>query len=63
MFKWFRKVFTNAAPVLVAAAVAVAKAKLYGKIDHTDKLDPVHKAVVRELIDEFIEDLLAEVRK
>lgn len=63
MFNWFKKVFTNSAPVIVAAAVAVAKAKLYGSLDHTDKLDVVHKAIVRGLIDEFIDDLLKEVRK
>ena len=63
MFNWLRKVFSNTAPMLIEAAVAVARVRLNESIDHTDKLDPIQKEMVRELIKQFIADLLSEVRK
>jgi len=63
MFKWFKRVFTSAAPFAIGAAVAVAKAELNRKLNHTDKLDSIHKVVVRGMIDEFVADLLAAARK
>jgi uncharacterized protein (UPF0335 family) len=63
MFNWIKRVFSGTGPLLVAAAVAVARQKLEASIVHTDRLEEVHKAIVRELFEQFVADLLAEINK
>ena len=63
MWNWIKRVFSNSGGLLVTAAVAVAKTKLEESINNTDKLDSTEKIVVRELMDQFIADLLAEINK
>ncbi len=63
MWNWLRKAFTNTAPILISAAVAVARTKFEESISHTDKLDPVQKELVRGVFEQFIKDLLAEAQK